>query len=512
VEESAVGLTTGVAEPEGVESQGRLRGGALGLPEVLMQAVGHIGPAAGLISSMVFVTSLAGIATPITLLMGGGICLLVAIALAQLAQKIHGAGGYYTYVSRTVGPRAGFITTWLYFLYDPFVIGTLVSWGGGITYAAMKERWGWGIPWWVFAVVVLGIIFVLSWRGIRISARAMVATGLAEIVIFVALGISGLVSPGPGGVSLTPFNPGAAPNFNAVYLGIVFSVLSFTGFESVAPLAEETKNPRRLLPIAITGSMIIVMAFYLISAWGILVGWGLNDIPGFVSSPDPIFALGHRLWGAGWFLVLLALWNSTFAVALACHNSATRVFFSMGRAGSMPRALGRTHPRYHTPIVAISVQTILSLVVALVLGSWIGPENNFYFVGIVLTLGLVVVYSMGNLGVYRLYRHKYRSEFKWVPHFIIPLAGAAALVYVGYKSIEGLNVFNPQGYLDWTVTVAGGWFLIGIALLAGSRLLGRERWVLHAAEAVGMEGEPVTTGIDAPRIDHGSSGIDGPPA
>jgi amino acid transporter len=399
-------------------------------------------------------------------------------------------------------------------LYDPFVIGTLVSWAGGISYAAMKERWGWGIPWWAFSIVALAIIFFLSWRGIRVSARAMVVTGLAEIVIFVALGISGLISPGPGGVSLTPFNPGAAPNFNAIYLGIVFSVLSFTGFESVAPLAEETRNPRRLLPIAITGSVIIVMGFYAISAWGILVGWGIHDIPGFVASSDPIFALGHRLWGAGWFLVLLALWNSTFAVTLACHNSATRVFFAMGRAGSLPRPLARTHPRYHTPIAAISMQTVISLVVALGLGSLIGAENNFYFVGIVLTLGLVVVYGMGNLGVYRLYRQRFRPEFKWVPHLVIPLVSTAALVYVGYKSIESLNVFNPQNYLDWTVTVAAGWFLIGLALLGFSRLLGREGWLLHAAAAVGQEGEAMHNagGAESPPRDDEAHETDASPA
>ena len=98
-----------------------LRAGALGLREVIMQAVGHIGPAGGTLTSLAFITTLAGLATPVTYIFGGAICLLVALALTQLARKIHGAGGYFTYVGRTVGPRAGFITAWLYFLYDPLV-------------------------------------------------------------------------------------------------------------------------------------------------------------------------------------------------------------------------------------------------------------------------------------------------------------------------------------------------------------------------------------------------------
>lgn len=96
-------MTTGFVESESEELETRgLRANALGLPEVMMQAVGHIGPAVGLISSMAFVSSYAGVATPITIIFGGVICLFVAIPLAQLAKKIHGAGGYYMYVSRTV--------------------------------------------------------------------------------------------------------------------------------------------------------------------------------------------------------------------------------------------------------------------------------------------------------------------------------------------------------------------------------------------------------------------------
>lgn len=353
----------------------------------------------------------------------------------------------------------------------------------------MQQQIGWGPPWWAFAIVGIALIGFLSWRGIKISGRLMVITGLLEIAIFCALGLSGMVHPGPGGFSAAPLNPGSAPNFNAIFLGIVFSVLTFTGFESVAPLAEETGNPRRNLPIAIIGSVLIVILFYLIACWGILLGWGTNAIPSFIASPDPIFQLGHRLWGAGWVLVLFALWNSTFAVTMACHNASTRVFYAMGRAGSMPSALARTDPQTRTPIGAIIWQTGLSLVVAIGLGAWIGSENNFFFVGVVLTLGLVVVYSMGNLGVYRIYRQKYRGEFNWLLHGVIPLGSSAALIYVAYKSIAGLDIWDPTNYTDWTVWVAVGWLVIGLAVLAGSRLMGKERWLLHASEAVALEGE-----------------------
>jgi amino acid transporter len=480
-----------------------------------MQAVGHIGPAAGTLTSLAFITTLAGLATPTTYIIGGAVIMLVALALMQLARKIHGAGGYFTYVSRTVGPRAGFMTAWLYFLYDPLVTGALFSWGGAVIEAAMEARWGWGIPWWAFTIFGIGLIGFLSWRGIQVSARVLVFAGIAEIVIFVALALSGVLDPGPGGVTLSPFNPGEAPDFNALYLGVVFTILTFTGFESVAPLAEETRNPRRTLPIAIIVSVSILIAYHAFTSWGLMVGWGVNDIAAFSGSAQPVFDLSERLWGDLWFLALLALLNSLIAVTMATHNAATRVFFAMGRVGVLPRGLAKLHPTRRTPVNAILLQTAISTITAFVLGGLIvGAEENFYFVGVLLTLGLIVVYGMGNLGVFRLYWGRFRGEFNPLLHLIIPVLGTGALIWVGYKSIESLNITDPQVYLDWTPIVTAGWFLIGLALLAIFRLRGHEGWLLRASEAVAAEEErqhDAGIGIGAPPRDDEGRPINAPP-
>ena len=507
-------LAPDAAEAAVPTSQPGLQADALGLREVIMQAVSHIGPAAGTLTALAFVSTLAGVATPITIFFGGAVCLLVAIGLTQLARKIHGAGGYFTYIARTVGPRAGFITAWLYFLYDPFVTGALFSWGGGVIESAMKQRWGWGVPWWAFSIAGIGLVGFLSWRGVKISAKVLVFAGLAEIAIFVALGFTGLVDPGPGGVTLAPFNPAEAPDFNAVYLGIVFTVLTFTGFESVAPLAEETRNPRRNLPIAIIVSVLILMAYHAFTSWGILSGWGINDIETFGGSSAPVFEFAERAWGELWFLVLLALLNSIIAVCMATHNAATRVFYAMGRVGVLPKPLGKVHPVNGTPVNAILLQTAISTATAIGLGIVLGAEENFFFVGIVLTLGLVVVYTMGNIGIFRLYWGKFRSEFNPLVHLVIPVISTAALIWVAYKTVENLHVTDPQEYLDWTPIVTIAWFVIGLALLGFFRLRGHEGWLLHASEAVAVEEEhqhDAGIGIGAPPRDDEGEQINAPP-
>jgi amino acid transporter len=502
------------ANPPPEASSPALKAGALGLPEVIMQAVSHIGPAAGTLTALAFITSLTGIATPITFVFGGAVCLLIAIALTQLAKKIHGAGGYFTYVAQTVGPRAGFMTAWLYFLYDPLITGALFSWGGGVIEAAMKQRWGWGIPWWAFSIGGIAFVGALSWRGVKISAKFLVFAGIAEMVIFIALGVTGLVDPGPGGVSLAPFNPAEAPDFNAIYLGVVFTVLTFTGFESVAPLAEETRNPRRNLPIAIVVSVVLLIMYHAITSWGILTGWGIKDLANFGGSSAPVFEFAENAWGQLWFLVLLALLNSTIAVTMATHNAATRVFYAMGRTGVLPRGLAKVHPVNGTPVNAILLQTVISLLGALGLGVILGAEENFFFVGVVVTLGLVVVYSMGNLGIFRIYTRQYRKEFNPLLHLIIPLVSTLILIWVAYKSIEGLNFTDPQEYLDWTPIVTVGWFLIGLLVLLAFRLRGNEGWLLAATEKVAVEEEHQHDGgigIGAPPRDDEGEMINAPP-
>ena len=85
----------------------KLKAGALKLPALLMQGITHIAPAVGLLLTMQVVASWAGIATPLAYTIAFCVVLTLGISLAQLARHLPSAGGYYTYVSRTVHPYAG---------------------------------------------------------------------------------------------------------------------------------------------------------------------------------------------------------------------------------------------------------------------------------------------------------------------------------------------------------------------------------------------------------------------
>src|SRR4030081_2258975 len=104
---------------EGVVAETELKSGAIGFWGNMVQAVTHIAPGLNVLLGLTFIVSFAGVTAPIAYLLGGIICLGVAVVLTQLAKQFTGAGGYFLYISRTIGPRTGWITTWLFLLFCP---------------------------------------------------------------------------------------------------------------------------------------------------------------------------------------------------------------------------------------------------------------------------------------------------------------------------------------------------------------------------------------------------------
>ena len=453
-----------------------LQGGAIGLPAILMQAITHIGPAIGLATSIAFVVSLAGKAAPLAYFFAFLLVLAIGAVLTQLAKLFPSAGGYFTYTSRTLHPRAGLLTAWLYFLYDPLGGCINLAFFGFILQGLLQSRYNFDFPWWATFLITATIVTYLVYRGIKISVTVMLILGALEILIFVALAVTALVNPGPGGTSFAPFNLADAPG-NGLYLAIVFSILTFTGFESVAPLAEESRSPRKNLPRAIMLSILIMGIFFLLTSWAIVVGWGTQDIGGLATSvQNPILVVAERVWGIGWILVMFAIFNSAIAVALACTNASTRVFFAMGRTGVLPKWLAHVH--HKVPINAITLQTIITFAYGLGVGFWIGADQEFYFTGTAITLGLIFVYGAGNIGVVRYYLREARDNFNIWLHGIFPVACTLALIWVGYKSIIPL----PAAPVEYAPFVVLGWLVAGVILVWAVSRNGREEWLIKASE------------------------------
>jgi amino acid transporter len=439
-----------------------LRANVLSFPSVLMQSITHIAPAVGLVFVLQYITTMAGLAAPLAYALAFLLVLPTAVCMVQLALHLPSAGGYYTYLSRSLSPRAGFLAAWMFFLYEPPGAAVNLAFLSYMVHNIVLMEAGINCPWYVFFLAAVLLVTVLIYRGIEISATVVMWLTTVEILIITCLSIASFMHPGDGRIQLQDFGSWHSFEQKGFYVAVVFSISVFTGFESVAPLAEETRDPRRTLPRAVLFSTSLLGVFMVFAAMALLTGWGNSHIASFASSTEaPVILLAKRLWGTAWLLVLLAVTNSILGVAIASANAATRVFFAMGRARALPASLDYVHPRFQTPRNAILLQTFLTLAIGLGVGFWIGPDQEYYVIGVAMTLGLMFTYCAGNIGVYVYYRRDRPAEFRFVLHLLLPLLSTISLLWVAYKSAVPL----PEPPVRYAPILTAIWLLGGIVLM-----------------------------------------------
>jgi amino acid transporter len=468
---------------------------SVGLTTVLMQSIAQIAPAVGVLTTIGFNTQQAGLGAPSTYIAAFVIGLVVAISLAQLGRHLPSAGGFYTYVSATVGPRSGFLVGWLYSWFVAIIPGGLASYTGFVLQTELQQHYGFNLPWQITTLAILLLVGYIGYRGIKVSGKMLTVLSIIEMLIVLALAISGLISPGPGGISFGGFNPASSTNLHGFYLAVVLSIFAFTGWEGAAAVAEEARSPRTVIPRAIIGSVILLGVYYVFCAWGLQIGWGtqnLNDLGN--ATENPAFVVAQRLWGNGWVLVLLALLNSGIAVCIACTVDSTRNWYAMARAEALPSWLNKIHPQYRTPHTAVLAQSVLAIGVGLGVGTLVGPDQSFFMLGTLGTIIYVFVYLMGNIGVARFFLTTARRELNVLIHVIFPIISTVALFLVLYYSLVPL----PDPPVGYAPAIAGALLASGLLVLWRLHASSRTGWKTLSQYVVGTEPQPMAAVQSAP--------------
>jgi amino acid transporter len=456
-----------------------LRENAVGLPGMLMQGIATIGPSFAILASFVFIVSFAGLVTPWAYLFGGILLGLQALSAAQLAKVFPSAGGWYTWIARAFHPRAGFFAGVLFSIWLPPVATLTMSFlAKTVLEPSIKAEYGVDVPWWIWVVAGVALVIFFAYQGISISEKALIITGLIEIVIMVALAFTGLASPGPGGFSFGPLNPGNFGLAGNLFLGVVFSIFAFSGWESTGPLAEESKNPKRNVPIGLVGSVVLLTVYFVFVTWGYLVGIGVSKVGSIpTASAFPVATLAQRVWGGAWVLLLFALLNSAIALSIACFNGGTRTWYAMGRSGVLPKMVGKVNPTRKTPVNAISLQVGVQVLAFVCVLIW-GAEDVFFSWANAITIGLVLMYVLCNIGVVRYYLTEGRSQFNPLLHIVVPVVASAAGIVVVWKSY--FSPFTSTGPVFWGLMTFIVVLVLTVVILIYLRVTGREDWMRRA--------------------------------
>jgi amino acid transporter len=440
------------------EGEPQLRHNSLGLPELVFQGVTHIAPATNVVFTFPIIALRAGPAMPLSFLLSTIVCFFIGNTVSQFSRYVPSSGGYYSFATRGLGNRSGFMATWSYLIYE--ILGAAGSTGflGYLISDMLKAQFHASIPWWSIALGTTVLTWALTHRGVILSARVTALLGGVEVLIMVALAIAFLVRPAHGSNYLAPLTPSLSPHhFEDILAGMVFSILALSGFEAPAPLAQEARLPGKLIGKAIMLSLGAIGGFYIFSSYASAIGWGTGNMAAFAADANPFYALGRSLWGAWWSLVVLAIINSAVSVGLACTNAASRVMYTMGRAGTLPPAFGRIHPSHRTPTFAIAFVQISGIVAILLVGLLMRPDYIFGFLETIATLAVIILYVTANLALTRYMRREQRANFTIWQHEVIPWMAIAALLPVLFVTVypEPAWPYSLTPYLFLVLLIIG---------------------------------------------------------
>lgn len=470
-------MTTSQMVPEQApEPAEALAKGTVTLAEVLFVSIAAMAPGAGAAYAIMSGTSFGGGGLPLSVLIALVGCLLVALAVGQLAKHMSSAAGFAAYVGTAFHPLAGFVTAWVYplvyifangylcLVFGDLLAGSIVSGGEGKAFTF----------WWVTgtAACMLGA-FLMNYFGAKIGTSIGLVLGAIEIVVFVVLAIWMIVSAGDqNSASVLTTKHATVPGFegmSGVIAASVYAFLAFIGFEAAAPLAAETKDPRRNIPRAIIGSTLIVGVFYVFTTYAVDVYFGSSKFADFLSyeNGNGWIAISRHLWGAGWIILLITLLNSCLACANSGAMAGTRSIWAMAHARTLPKGLSQTHPRWRSPITAIYAFFGFAAIITFGSSAAWGPVTAYLVLGQVLTVAVLPIYIVGALACTVYYYRFRRSEMNLLMHVVIPVVAAAALV-PSFLAGAGIAVFSFIAPLSWPLNIAGPlvaiWYVVGAVI------------------------------------------------
>lgn len=437
--------------------------------EVAAISIGFMGPVMAMSLNGIGVAGLVGAQVPFTFMIAFAGTLLVSYGFVRLTRRISHAGSVYALAGSTLGPRAGFFGGFAllgtYIFFSACIAGACA-----VFFQAMATEIGWAVAPWAWMVVMAAVILLalgLCLRESRVTARTLLVIGLVGIVAMIVLAVIIVVRVGTGtapvatGVDLSVLLPGGV-SATAIVTASVFGFLSWAGFESGTSLSEETRDPRRVIPRAILGAVIVAGVVYVFVMFAQTIGFGTDaaGVAAFAGASSTLTTLATTYVGP-WFAVTIAViaFCVAFASLLSALTAASRLIFALARDGFGPRALSDQHPATGVPtksvLLAVGVVAMMSLGLGM-LGAT--SVDVYYWYATIGTLCMVVAYAMTSVGVIRFTLKPGSRIRRW--EIALPALGLLYLVFV--YAIQVIGQQAPYTYFPW---IAGAWCLIGLVIV-----------------------------------------------
>ncbi len=466
-----------------------LHGKAVGLLGVLFLTVTGAAP----ISAMLFNVPIAvgwgnGIGAPAAFLFATIILTIFSVGFAAMARKVTAVGGFYSFIShglgRPLGMGMGFASIVAYCVFETSLAGGFAYFGN----ANFKEWFGADIPWPVFALVMVAGIAILSYFDVKVSAIILGVALIGEVLILIIFDL-GVIFSSTSNFDLAALNPanafagfeeitradGTKLAAGAAAIGLFFAFWSWVGFEMAPNYGEESKDPKRIVPLSLYISVIGLGIFYIITSWCALSAYPTVEdavAQGQTASSDfyltPIAAnVGE--WARHVMQVLIL--TSAFACGMAFHNTSARYIYSLAREGVLHAGMAKTHASYRSPHVASCVQSVLAaiiIVLFMILAGTNDPTQQAYLMiyGLMALLGTSLVLfaqAIVSLAIIAYFRTHHKDEHHWFETLVAPLISFVAQIYVIYLLFSQIEFLGGGLALaDWILPFNIAIIVLGI--------------------------------------------------
>jgi APA family basic amino acid/polyamine antiporter len=334
--------------------------------ESLVRAIGTFGLAAGIINITIGagifrlpanVAGSLGAAAPIAYLVCAIAMGLIVMCIADAGKRVSLTGGPYAYLETAFGPYAGFLSGLLLWL-----LGTFATAAVGTVFSASVGQMAPGLatPMMSAAVLVAAFTFwaLVNLRGVTIGVTLNTVATVAKLLPLVLVAVAGLFFVSASNLRIEQMP--AAADVARTSLLLIFA---FAGIETALVPSGEVRDPQRTVPRAIALAMVAITMLYITLqavAQGVL-GPGLAQ-----ATAAPLADTAGATMG-GWArsLLLAGAAISTFGYIGGMTLAMPRVLFALARDGFLPAAFARVHPVYRSPHLAIVVQSLIALVLAI---------------------------------------------------------------------------------------------------------------------------------------------------
>ncbi len=315
----------------------------------------------------------AGPAAIVAFGLNGLVAFLTAMSFAEIATAFPENGGAYTFAKKVLSVRAAFATGWiLWFAY--IVAGVLYALGfasfAALTLQALWEAVGLSPPQWLLGRGLALLLASLATSVYALSLlRSSVGSGqwmtVGKVVIFVVLILAGGFAllrqdVGDTASALSPFFSGGG---SGLLMAMGFTFIALQGFDLIAAVAGEVKDPGRTIPRAMFLSLGCALAIYLpllflVAAVGVDPGTTIGELA--ATQPENVIPIAakHFMGPIGYWLVLVAAVLSTLSALHANLLAASRVALVMAQDRTLPAVLGGLDPKRGAPVMAIYATTL----------------------------------------------------------------------------------------------------------------------------------------------------------